>query len=191
MFASEGMDSQALAQWDQARTSDLGAGWNLMVDASKAFLFHDRPALIAVRAHLASGDDQVEEVDDLIEHFGDTYAEMRWWAALCPLIALPPDATAGQRAAGEKLAKTFGLSLTRAQTKPSRCIWLEVRPWDSASGYPWDGYIMLHYASGTVIRASNQHWLDAAVERFIQSSRERNGKREAPTGLKSSFTLAQ
>ena len=152
---------------------------------------HDHAALLAARARLANGDAQVEEVDTLIERFGDSYADMRLWAPLCSLVALAPDAAAGQRAAAEKLAKTFGLSLTEAQTKPSRCIWLEVRPWDSAPDYPWDGYIILHYASGTVIRASNQHWLDAAVERFIQSSREHNGKREAPTGLKSSFTLAQ
>ena len=185
------MTSQALAHWDQSQTPDLGPGWNAMVDASEAFVRHDRPALLAARARLPSSDDQVEEVDDLIEHFGDSYGDMRWWATLCPLVALPPDATTGQRAAGEKLARTFGLSLTQAQTKPSRCIWLEVRPWDSAPDYPWDGYIILHYASGTVIRASNQHWLDAAVERFIQSSREHKGKREAPTGLKSSFTFAQ
>lgn len=191
MFAGEGMNARAIMHWDQSRTPDLGPGWNAMIDASEAFLRHDRPALLAARARLASGDDQVEEIDNLIEHFGDSYGEMRWWAAICPLVALAPDATAGQRAAGEKLARTFGLSLTQVQTKPSRCVWLEVRPWDSTPGYPWDGYIILHYASGTVIRASNQHWLDSAVERFIQSSRERSGRREAPTGLKSSFTFAQ
>jgi hypothetical protein len=190
LFAGAGMNQHALAHWDQAQTPDLSPGWNVVVDASKAFLLHDRPALLAARARLPSGDDQVE-VDTLIQHFGDSYADMRSWAVLCPLVALPFDATAGQRAAAEKLAKTFGLSLTQAQSKPNRCIWLEVRPWESSSGYPWDGYIILHYDSGTVIRASNQRWLDAAVERFIQSSRERNGKREIPTGLMSSFTFAQ
>ena len=42
---------------------------------------------------------------------------------------------------------------------------------------------IFHYDSGTVISASDPWWLEAAVARFIKSSRARNGKREAHTGL--------
>ncbi len=44
---------------------------------------------------------------------------------------------------------------------------------------------------GTHITASNQYWLEAAVERFIKSSWEINGHREAPFGLSTSFNLAR
>jgi len=51
--------------------------------------------------------------------------------------------------------------------------------------------LIIHSPDGTHITASNQYWLDAAVERFIKSSRESNGHREAPFGLSTSFNLAR
>jgi hypothetical protein len=54
-----------------------------------------------------------------------------------------------------------------------------------------DCYIILHANKSTVITATNQQRLDAAVKRFIGSSRQRNGKREAPFGLATSFELGR
>jgi hypothetical protein len=53
------------------------------------------------------------------------------------------------------------------------------------------GYVIIHSPDGTHITASNQYWLDAAVERFIKSSRVSNGHFEAPFGLTTSFNPAR
>jgi len=59
--------------------------------------------------------------------------------------------------------------------------------WRLGRGFDWDGDIILLNDGGTMITASGQWCLDGAVERFIKSSRERNGKCEAPTVLMTSF----
>jgi len=199
MFAFAEMTSRAMLHLNQATNSFMGEDWNNMVIATRAFLLHDRAQLDAARERLVAAhasDDSIGEADMLIEHFGESYADMRWWAKISPIVIVPVNGSVEQRAAAEKLAKAFGLTTTTAETKPVHCIWLELHPWDSSTdhwkGYNyWDGYVILHYDSGTVITASNQRWLDAAVERFIKSSRERNGKHEAPTGLMTSFRLAR
>ena len=72
---------------------------------------------------------------------------------------------------------------------PSQCIWLEVR---SLGGTPdVEGYVILHANNSTVITATSEPRLDAAVKRFIDASRSRNGRREAPFGLMTSFELAR
>lgn len=63
--------------------------------------------------------------------------------------------------------------------------------WRLGPSFVWDGYIILLHDGGTTITASAQWWLDGAVERFIKSSRERNGKCAAPTVLMTSFRLAK
>jgi hypothetical protein len=199
MFACGGMTSQAMAHLDKAQGSFMSRDWNNMVAATRAFLLHDRTQLLAARDRLVaavSPDDSIEEADMLVEHFGDSYGDMRWWARIAPTIAIPTNAPPEQRAAAEKLAAAFGLSVTVADTKPAHCIWVELRSWDPSlanwKGFNyWDGFIILHFHSGTVITASSRRWLDEAVERFIKSSREHNGAREAPTGLTTSFPLAR
>src|SRR5271163_2834955 len=48
LLAYAGMNPrQALAHWEEAKTPDLSPDWNVVVDASKAFLLQDRPALLA------------------------------------------------------------------------------------------------------------------------------------------------
>jgi len=47
----------------------------------------------------------------------------------------------------------------------------------------------MHSKDGTLITVSDQHWLDTAVERFIKSSRMRNGYREAQYRLITSFDV--
>jgi|SRR5208337_212611 len=193
MFAYDGNNARAVDHLDRAQAQDnnsgLGAGWDDTVAATRAFLRRDRAQLLAAKERLVASHQSSEEVDELIEHFGESYADMRWWAVLCPAVAIPKGASPEHRAAAEKLAQAFGIPVTEAETCPAHSIWLELRRLGSNSD--WDGYIVLHYESGTVISASGEAWLDAAVERFIKSSRERNGKREAPTGLMTSFRLAK
>ena len=94
-----------------------------------------------------------------------------------------------------ELAKAFGLPVTVAPTAPAEggipgdCIWLEVRPMGGTPDV--EGYIILHANKSTVITATNEQRLDAAVKRFIESSRQHNGKRQAPFGLATSFELAR
>lgn len=199
LLAGGGATSQAMPHLEKSQGPFMGREWNDMVDATRAFLLHDRAQLLAVRdrivaAHLS--DDSILEADMLVEHFGESYGDMRWWAQIAPTVAIPTNAPPEQRAAAEKLAAAFGLSVTVADTRPANCIWVEMRSWDPSlakwQGWNyWDGFIILNFHSGTVITASSRRWLDEAVERFIKSSREHNGAREAPTGLTTSFPLAR
>ena len=68
-------------------------------------------------------------------------------------------------------------------------VWVELRNFHPKAAAM--GYVIIHSPDGTLITASNQYRLDAAVERFIKSSRESNGHREAPFGLSTSFNLAR
>lgn len=193
MFAYDGDNARAVSHLDRARSpakdSELGPAWNDTVDATRAFLLRDRPSLLAAKERLLASHESSEEVDELVQHFGESYADMRWWAALSPVVTIPKGASKEHRAIAEKLAKTFDLPLSEAATSSPHSIWVELRRQGSDSD--WDGYLVFHYASGTVISASGEAWLNAGVERFISSSRERNGKREAPTGLMTSFRLAK
>jgi hypothetical protein len=54
-----------------------------------------------------------------------------------------------------------------------------------------EGYVILHANKSTVITATNEQRLRAAVKRFIESSRQRNGKHQALFGLATSFELAR
>jgi len=49
--------------------------------------------------------------------------------------------------------------------------------------------VIIHSGEGTLITASSPRWLEDAVEQFIKSSRERNGRREARLGLVTSFDV--
>jgi hypothetical protein len=104
-----------------------------------------------------------------------------------PMIAIPKSATAEQRSAAEKLGREFGITVSALDTNPVCCVWLELRAWRPSPGT--DGYIIIHQAGGTLITASSQQQLDAAVERFIKSSREHDGKREAPVGLMTNYEV--
>jgi hypothetical protein len=199
MFAGSGMYAKAMPYLDRATNSFMRPEWNDMVMATRAFLLNDRAQLNAARERLLAAhapDDPIQEVNMLVAHFGESYADMRWWAPISKAVALPKGAPAEYHAAAERLASALGLSVVEAVMKPDRCIWLELHPWDSSTdhwrGYNyWDGYIILHYDNGTVITASSQQWLDKGVERFIRSCRDRRGKREAPTGMTTSFAMSR
>lgn len=193
MFAYDGDNARAVSHLDRARSpakdSGLGLGWDDTVAATRAFLLRDRASLLAAKERLRASHESSEEVDELIEHFGESYADMRWWAALSPVVTVPKGASKEHHATAEKLAKAFGIPMSEAAASSPHSIWVELRRQGSDSD--WDGYLVFHYSSGTVISASGEEWLNAAVERFISSSRERNGRREAPTGLITSFRLAR
>src|SRR6266478_3027104 len=184
LFALGNETSRAVEHLDQAvshgKTSELGPSWNDMLAATRAFLTHDRAALLATKERLAAAKSP-QRVDNLIENFGSSYADVLLWHRLSSNVAVLKDAPAATRAAAEKLAKAFGFSLTEMETNPpSGFIWLELRRF---TPNPVPGYVVIHSGEGTLITASDQRWLDAAVERFIKSSRERNGHREARFGL--------
>ena len=105
------------------------------------------------------------------------------------VVGIPKGASAEQRAAAEKLGREFGGAVIVVDTNPVCCVWLELRPWRPSPGT--DGYVIIHQAGGTLITASNQQQLDAAVERFLKSSRMRDGKREVPVGLMTSYDVVK
>ncbi len=93
-------------------TRELRPNWNVMVVATKAFLARDRLSLLAAREHLAvEKAPQLHYADRLIETFGNSYAEMFWWARVRQKVAVPNDAAPEHRAAMEKLARAFGFSV--------------------------------------------------------------------------------
>jgi hypothetical protein len=104
-----------------------------------------------------------------------------------PVVGIPRSATAQQRAAAEKVGREFGITVSTLDTNPVCCVWLELRSWRPNPGT--DGYVIIHQAGGTLITASSQQQLDSAVDRFIKSSRQREGKRECPVGLMTSYDI--
>ncbi len=133
MFAGSGMYAKAMPYLDRATNSFMRPEWNDMVMATRAFLLNDRAQLNAARERLMTAhasDDSIQEADMLIAHFGESYAEMRWWAPISQAVALPEGTPAEYRATAEKLAAALGLSVTAAATKPDHCIWLELHSWD-------------------------------------------------------------
>src|SRR5438045_2737286 len=77
------------------------------------------------------------------------------------MIGIPKSTTAEQRAAAEKLGREFGITISTFDTNPVCCVWLELRAWRPNPGT--DGYVIIHQAGGTLITASSQQQLDAAV----------------------------
>jgi hypothetical protein len=106
-----------------------------------------------------------------------------------PVVGIPKGASTEQRAVAERLGREFGITVSELDTNPVCCVWLELRAWRPKPGT--DGYVIIHHSGGTLITASSQRQLDAAVERFIKSSRMRDGKREAPVGLMTSYEVVK
>jgi hypothetical protein len=195
LFALAGKNTRAVKHLDQAATDrklpELWPDWNDFVAATRAFLTHDRPAIEAARERLAAANSShLVMADRLVQTFGSSYAEWWWWARVCSKVVIPKDATPELRSAAMKLAKAFDCSISVAEDGPQpSCIWVELR--DFAPKSFAMGYVIIHSPDGTHITASNQYWLDAAVQRFIKSSRVSNGHIEAPFGLTTSFNLAR
>jgi len=194
LFALEGETARAVQHLDQATTSsslpELWPNWNDYVTATRAFLVHDRTGLEAARDRCAaSHSPQLAQVDRMVQVFGSSYADWYWWARVSPKVVISKDASPETRAAAEKLVKSFGASFSVSDSGPQpSCVWVEIR--DFAPKSSAMGYVIIHSPDGTEITASNPYWLNAAVERFIQSSRVSHGVREAPFGLTTSFNLA-
>jgi hypothetical protein len=140
--------------------------------------------------------ESVDLVDLLINHFGESYLDICRWEPISSTVGMPAGASTGHRAAADELAAAFGLTVTVAPAAPAAgggipggCIWIEVRP---MGGTPdAEGYIIFHATKGTMITATSEQRLAAAVKRFIESSRAQNGSRQAPSGLATSFELAR
>ena len=189
MFALGGMNERAITHLDRLLAENPADSW---AAATKSFLLFDRAGLLATRRRMTEGE-APGFVDILINHFGESYFEMSW-GPVGSAVCVPVGASANHRATANQLAIAFGLPVTDAPDAPADgsipagCIWLEIRP----MGPPPEvaGYIILHL-KGTVITATDEQWLAAAVKRFIETSRLHDGKREAPFGLATSFELAR
>jgi hypothetical protein len=191
MFAFGGMNERAIAFLDRLLADNSADSW---ADATKAFLLFDRAGLLAVRRRMAGGA-TVRLVDFLIDHFGESYFDVCKWEPVGSTVSVPAGASANHRATAEQLATAFGLPVTFApdppaeRSSPAECIRLEIRSME-----PWwrvPGYIILHLNKSTLITATDEQRLAAAVTRFIETSREYDGKRQAPIGLATSFELAR
>jgi hypothetical protein len=188
MFALGGMNERAITHLDRLLAENPADSW---AAATKSFLLLDRAGLLATRRRMADGE-AAGFVDVLIDHFGESYFEASKWGPVGSAVCVPVGASANHRATAEQLATAFGLPITVAQDAPASipagCIWLEIRPMGPPPEVP--GYIILHL-KGTVITATDEQWLAAAVKRFIETSRQHDGKRQAPSGLATSFELAR
>jgi hypothetical protein len=191
VLALEDKNSRAVSHLDRAmshqKSRELWPDWDDFISATKAFLMHDRASLLAARERLAAANaPRLKLADRFIEKFGRSYADVIWWIRVCPSIAIPKDAPARQRDTAAKLAKAFGGSVTTTDANlPGCCVWLELRPFSPNNVA--NGYVIIHSADGTLITASDPQWLEDAVDRFIKSSRESNGYREAPFGSASNY----
>ena len=183
LYALAGKNTLAVEQlsnalWHQKTPQLHGPrGTNLddMAAILKAFLIQDRAVLVAAGA------------TNLVQNLGNSYADVLLWHRISPKIEIPEGASKAHQSSAKKLAAAFGFPLTEMQTNtPTGCVLLEMR---SFRPFMFSGYIIMHSTDGTLITASDQYWLDAAVERFIKSSRIRNGYREARYGLVTSFDV--
>jgi hypothetical protein len=190
MFAMGGMSERAITHLDRLLAQNPADSW---AAATKAFLLFDRAGLLAVRRRMADGE-AAGFVDLLIAHFGESYFDLCKWLPVTSAVCVPVGASAKHRAAADQLAQAFGLPVTVAPDAPAEgniptsCIWLEIRPMGPPPEVP--GYI-IHHLKNTVIIATDEQWLAAAVKRFIETSRQHDGKREAPLGLATSYDMAR
>jgi hypothetical protein len=192
LFAMGGMNERAIAHLDRVRA--LHPKDRATADATQAFLLHDRAGLLSVRRRMAEGE-AAKAVDFLIERFGESYGDAARWTDVSSTVSVPKHAPPAHRAAADRLAKALRLAVTADEESPpdgdipATGIWLELRPIGSAPDR--QGYVILHGNAGTIITATDEQRLDAAVKRFIESSREHRGRRQAPSGLATSFELAR
>lgn len=183
-----GRYERAITYLDRQRAQNPRDAW---ANATKAFLLFDREGLLAARRRMADGEPTVL-IDYLIDHFGESYLDISRWEPICSTVCVPAGASANHRAAAVQLATALGLPGTIAPDAPAEggirggCIWLEVRPMPDM-----EGYIILHGTKSTVITATDEQRLNAAVKRFIESTRQHNGQRQAPFGLATSVDLAR
>ena len=191
LFAMGGRYERAIYHLDRLRAQNPRDCW---ANATKAFLLFNREGLIAARRHMADGE-ATELIEYLIDHFGESYLDISRWAPICSTVRVPAGASANHRAIADQLARVLGPQVTFARDAapeggiPGSCIWLEVRPMGGAADV--QGYIILHATKSTVIMATDEQRLAAAVTRFIDSCRQHSGQRQAPFGLATSFEMAR
>jgi hypothetical protein len=191
MFAMGGMNERAITHLDRLLAQNPADGW---AAAMKSFLLLDRAGLLATRQRMADGQ-TAGVVDYMIDHFGESYFDICKWEPVGSAVCVPVGASANHRATAEQLAKAFGLPVTvqglpAKGSSPAECIWLGIWPMGPGRGVP--GYMIFHLGKkGTVITATDEQWLTEAVKRFIETSRQHDGKRQAPIGLSTSYELAR
>ena len=103
-----------------------------------------------------------------------------------PIVAVPVDASDAHKAAAKAVADAIGPGIfSELKTNPVCCVWLEINGWMPNPGEP--GYVIINQAGGSIISASNEEQLRAAVERFKASIRKNGDQVEVPAGLLTSY----
>lgn len=106
-----------------------------------------------------------------------------------PIVAHPVGASAAHKAAAQRIANALGVKLILKQNvNPVCCIWLEVIHWTPNPGH--GGYIINNQSGGSLISASDEEQLEAAVDRFIASIRTIDGNPHVPMGILTNYRIA-
>jgi len=107
VLALDDRNKQAIRHLDQAtgRLPELWVDWDDYIAATRAFLIHDRTALLAARERLAAANaPRLKLADRFIRKFGQPYADVIWWVPVYSVVAIPENPPAKLRAEAERLA---------------------------------------------------------------------------------------
>jgi len=104
-------------------------------------------------------------------------------------VGCPKGASAAHKASAQRIADILGVKLILQQNvNPVCCTWVEVNRWTPNPGQR--GYLINNQGGGSLISASDEEQLQAAVDRFIASIHTINGKVHVPSGLMTNYRLA-
>lgn len=105
-----------------------------------------------------------------------------------PIVAIPTGASAAHKAAAKEIATTLGVRfMGEMKYNPVCCVWVEITKWIPNPGEP--GYIIVNQNGGSIVSASDEQQLRAAVERLKKSIRTIDGVVEVPLGLLTSYPI--
>jgi hypothetical protein len=105
-------------------------------------------------------------------------------------LVCPFTASREHKAAAKTVADALGVKIiTEGKTNPVCCVWLEVTKWTPSPGEP--GYVIINQGGGSLISASDEKQLQAAVARFIASIDKSKKEARVPRGLMTSYPIAK
>ncbi len=106
-----------------------------------------------------------------------------------PIVAVPAGATAAHKAQAKIVADAMDVRVvSEMKTNPVCCVWVDITGWTPNPGEP--GYVIINQSGGSIISASNEDQLRAAVERFRKTGRKKGKEFEVPLGLLTSYRIA-
>jgi hypothetical protein len=103
-----------------------------------------------------------------------------------PIVAIPPNAKDWQKSAARQIADAIGVrTVSEMNHNPCCCVWIEVSGWTPNPGEP--GYFIINQGGGSIISASNEEQLRAAVKRFTESIRRDSTGAQVPSGMLTNY----